>query len=273
MKKLLYLGIILTLLSSCRKDEEPITTQSCIATSAKSADHYFYDVEIANVANIDNFSRFYYTYDSQKRITKVDGGLKLVSPLLGTGYYISPNVQDEISYSADGNTIYVKLSANQTSRPYDKEFLIQNNKIISQKVKYVDQVPLYPIPAGTAEVNYKYEYVGNTVLEKYDGILNNRLNKTFTIENGKLTKIELWLYNGTNLSGKQEALISSFTNVENLLKNKFYINGAFYLAFSDYTWNVMNISSYEYINGQFVFSGGSIATQKDGTNYFEKMCN
>ena len=44
---------------------------------------------------------------------------------------------------------------------------------------------------GTNNLVYNYEYSGNQIVEK----INNKLIRTFSIENGNLTKIEKWNYN------------------------------------------------------------------------------
>ena len=225
----------------------------------------FDDVAISTSSFDVNFNKFTFEYDSQNKINKVVGGLVAANPGQLGGFYLSAISYDEITYS--GNTVSVKVSANMTIRPYDKEFVIENGKLLSQKL-----TSKFPVITSDP-VNYLYEYAGNQILEK----VNNRLAKTLTVENGNLTKVIKWRYNlDGNINGKTEIIYSDYDKQENLLKGKFFINGAFYSAFSNNIYNKIDSKSYDLTNGVYVLNGNHFTANYDPTstsNYFEKNCN
>ncbi|MCG2791980.1 MAG: hypothetical protein L6262_00340 [Weeksellaceae bacterium] len=272
MKKHFLLAFAFLSFFSCSRDEDDSETpqNQCKIVTAKRHNYLFDDVAISTSSFDVNFNKFTFEYDSQKRINKVIGGLIASSAGDLGGFYLSNTASDEITYS--GNTVFVKVSANMGIRPYDKEFVIENGKLLSQKI-----TSKFPVSNNTISTNFSYEYSGNQILEKFNGILNNRLNKTLTVENGNLTKVVKWRYNlDGNINGKTEIIYSDYDKQENLLKDKFFINGAFYSAFSSNIYNKIDSKTYDLLNGTFVFNGNYFNTTYDPastSNYFEKNCN
>lgn len=267
MKKCIFLTLAFLSFLSCSRNEDDFKTpqNECGIVTAKTYNYQFDDVTISTSSFDVNFSKFTFEYDSQKRINKVIGSLVAGSSGDLGAFYLSNIASDEITYS--GNTVSVKVSVNMTTRPYDKEFVIDNGKIISRKV-----TSKYPF-LNSDPVIYTYEYSGNQILEK----TNDRLIKTLTVENGNLTKVIKWRYdlNG-NVNGKIEVVYSDYDTQENLLKGKFFINGAFYMAFSKNIYHKTDSKSYDLENGVYVFNGNFYNATFDPTqtsNYFEKNCN
>lgn len=262
---------LLLIVIGCSRTEDTIsTTPTCKIISARQLNYVFDDVQLSKTFFDPSFTKFSFEYDSQNRISKINGGLMATTSNGTLGYFFATSsVYDELSYS--GNTVFVKVSANQPDRPYDKEFVIENGKIVSQKI-----TSLYPFP-NSIPINFSYVYSGNTVIERYNGILNNRINKTFEIENDNLSKITKWKYDSNgNINGKTEIIFSSYDNQENMLKGKFFVNGAFYMAFSKNIWNDMDSKSYNLENGNYVANGEYyhlVYTPSVTVNYFEKKCN
>ncbi|WDF46502.1 hypothetical protein PQ459_16570 [Chryseobacterium sp. KACC 21268] len=267
MKKYIFLAFAFVSFLSCSRDEDKSETpeNGCNIVTAKTQNYQFDDVIISMSGFDVNFNRFFFEYDSQRRINKITGGLVGSPPGDLGGFYLSNKASDEITYS--GNTVSVKVSANMTIRPYDKEFVIENDRIISQKV-----TSKYPFQTSDP-VTYLYEYSGNQILEK----VNSRLTKTITVENGNLSKVIKWRYSlDGNINGKTEIIYSDYDNQENLLKGKFFINGAFYSAFSNNIYNKIDSKTYDLLNGAYVFNGNYFNTTYDPastSNYFEKNCN
>lgn len=269
MKKYLWVIFVFLFIFSCSRNEtDPdIDSRDCKIISAKQYNYLLDDVEISNIYN-PNFSKFGFEYDSQNRISKVIGSLVASPP--NSGFYLSNDSFDEITYS--GNTILVKVSANIMIRPYDKEFTIENGKILSQKI-----TSKYPVYTNTISTDFTYEYSGNQIFERFNGILNNRLFRTFTIENGNLKKVIKWKYDSDgNINGKTEIIFSNYDTQDNLLKDKFFINGAFYMAFSKNIFNSVDSKSYNLENGIFIPNGNyfsAVYTPDMTSDYFEKQCN
>lgn len=262
MKKYFLLAFLSFISCSGDDNDIGISENDCKIITAKSFNFQFDDVEMSTVYNPNSVEKFGFEYDSQNRITKMNGGLGAVAP---SGFTLFASVYDEISYS--GNTILVKVSANMAQRPYDKEFVIENGKILSKKV--TSQYPFL----SSDPVIYTYEYSDNQILEK----LNNKLIKTFIIENGNLSKVIKWRSDlDGNIKGKTEIIFSNYDKQENLLKGKFFINGAFYMAFSKNIYHKTDSKSYDLENGVYVFNGNFYNATFDPTqtsNYFEKNCN
>ena len=267
MKKYFFLAFTFLFVLSCSRDDndgEDIQ-KDCKIITAKILNYQFDDVQNSTVYNPNYLEKFSFEYDTQNRINKVIGGLVAANPGQLGGFYLSAISYDEITYS--GNTVSLKVSANMTQRPYDKEFVIENGKVLSKKI-----TSKYPF-LNSDPVIYTYEYSGNQILEKS----NNRLTKTFTIENGNLTKVIKWKsdQNG-NVTGKTEIIFSDYDNQENLLKGKFFINGAFYMAFSKNIYKKIDSKSYDLENGIYVFNGNYFNTTYNSSatsDYFEKNCN
>lgn len=260
--KNLFLLLSFFLIFSCSRNEEKVN--ECKLSTVNVSTLAYDDINISSTYNPNFSEKIRLSYDSQNRISKILGSfIPVMVGSLGL-YTISDDAYDEITYS--GNSVYVKISANQMIRPYDKEFVDLNNKIASQK-----------IIIGTNNLVYNYEYSGNQIVEK----INNKLIRTFSIENGNLTKIEKWNYNDSNqIIGKIETIFSDFDNSENLLKNKFFINGAFIKAFSKNNFRNFETKGYVLQNGSYV-SDGSYYTKtlamtynsENIANVFEKKCN
>lgn len=202
----------------------------------------FDDVEI-NGYNPDYSGKLNFEYDNFQRIVKVKGGLKtiyLVFPSVTT-WAFNDDVSDTITY--DGEIISVRYSNNLQRRPFDKEFLVSNGELKSRKVT------LYYRPFNAAPEIYTYEYITDGVIEKKNGV-NYR---TFTIQNGNVTKVEHLIYNSDNqITGKEEYLFTDYDNGINLLKGKYYINGALFKAFSNNNYKGYKYYKYHVDNGNYI---------------------
>lgn len=272
MNKHFFLAFAFVSLLSCSRNEDNSKTpkNDCKIVTAKTYNYLFDDVAISTSSSDVNFNKFTFEYNSENRINKVTGGLVVASSGNLGAFYLSNVASDEITYS--GSTVLVKVSANMTIRPYDKEYVIENGKILSQKI-----ISKFPVSNNTLSTNFNYEYSGNQVLEKFNGVLNNRINKTLTIDNGNLGKVIKWMYDSDgNINGKTEIIYSDYDKQENLLKGKFFINGAFYSAFSNNIYNKVDSKSYDLTNGVYVLNGNHFTATYNPTstsNYFERNCN
>lgn len=253
MKKIFLFGILTFLIVSCTKNDD-VTVVPKKITSVKTETLFYDDITLSSPEYYYNHpfsSKITFEYDNLNRINKVVGGLLLVyGNNIGNQWILADEAQDNIYY--ENNIIKVECSYNSTYyKPYNKEFTVLNNKIISSSVTYI-----YPNNTPTApSLSYTYEYSNNIIKEKKS---DGNIYRTFTMTNGNLSKVEEIVYgfNG-QLIGKKEYLFSDYDNTENLLKGKFYINGAFYKAFSNNNYRKVINNTYKFDNNQFVLLNSS----------------
>ncbi|TCN55583.1 hypothetical protein D0809_16380 [Flavobacterium circumlabens] len=269
MKKNILLLIIALISVACSKDSEDNNEKECSLVSAKITGFYYDDITISNDASNSNFSgKISFEYDIQNRINKVKGGLQHVPDGNNLNKWgLSNDVEDVVTY--DNNTIKVDYSANSESKPYKKEFTLNNGILISRKVTKIYPLQLDP-------VIYTYEYNGDEIKEK----INGKVYRTFTLSADNLIKIEQIKYGFPNneIVGKREYLFLNYDSSQNLLKGKFYINGAFFKAFSKNNYTQLKIREYSFKDNTYTLedeSGTSFELTYDADNIaslFERDC-
>jgi hypothetical protein len=266
MKKYaLFLAVLL--LASCSQNNEP--TISCKLNKVKIIT-LIYD-DLSPIIYSTSFSgNLTLEYNNDGSVSKVYGAfLNYPSGSSLSNWANNDNTYDEYNYS--GNTLTVTHSANRNEKPYIKEFNFANNgQLLSKKV-----TNLYPFTSSP--INYTYEYIGDTILEKSNGTLY----RTFYLSNGNLQRVEKLM---TNLSGqiigKNEYTFENYDNTPNLLKGMYYINGAFFKAFSNNNFQKYTYQNYNYVNNEFVPNGNSksisfsLTYNSDNVaSIFEQNCN
>lgn len=269
MKKNILIVIIALISTACSNDTENNKDKDCRLVSAKITGFYYDDITISNDAPNSNFSgKISFEYDIQNRISKVKGGLLQVPDGSNMNKWVLSNeVEDIVTY--DNNTIKVAYSANLDTRPYQKEFTLNNGVLVSKKV-----TKIYPVPL--AAMVYTYEYNGDEIKEKIGG----KVYRTFTLSAGNLIKIEQIKYDflSNEIVGKREYLFLNYDASENLLKGKFYINGGFFKAFSKNNYSTLKIKDYTFSNNEYILSdesGTSFELTYDANNtasLFEREC-
>jgi hypothetical protein len=267
-KKIIPLLSVLFLVS-CSNDSSNVT-DPCKVTSVKTLTFLMDDVNMSTNYNPTFSGKVSFEYDTQNRISKVHGGLKGFpsGQFMTYGWTFYNDVDDVITYQND--TIIVDYSSNQQLKPYLKEFVINSNhQVVYKKVKA-------SYTTFTAIDEYTYEYNGDEVLENKNGLLY----RTFTMENGNLTKIEQIKRNAPtgDITGKKEILFFNYDDKPNLVKGKYYINGLFYKAFCTNNYQRVDTNEYSYVNNEYVpgnFGYWYFTLQydiDDVANIFERMC-
>lgn len=269
MKKNILLIIMAVIATACSGDTEKNTETECRLTGAKITGFYYDDITIPNDAYNANFSgKISFEYDNQNRISKVKGGLLAVPDANNLNKWVLSNdIEDVVTY--ENNTIKVDYSANSEARPYQKQFTLSNGILISRKVTKIYPQKLDPIV-------FTYEYNGDEIKEKIDG----KVYRTFTLSAGNLIKIEQIRYDffSNAITGKREYSFLNYDTSENLLKGKFYINGAFFQAFSKNNYTTLKIKEYTFINNEYTLadeSGTSFELTYDAdhiASLFEREC-
>lgn len=243
IKKLISITFLSIVFFSCTNGDEnpkPVLTENCNIRSVKTKTLLFDDIAL------DGYNESFpetiaFEYDDLQRIVSVRGGLKATGGIDTLMHWtLFQEVNDTITY--DNNVISVKYSNNVSPRPYDKEFVISGNQLLNRKVTS------YNSPFSVNPVTYTYEYNSTGIIEK----INNVVYRTFTIENGNLVKVEHLAYNSANaIVLKEEYLFSNYDNSDNLLKGKYYINGAFFKAFSNNNYKSYVYNKYLVENGNY----------------------
>lgn len=269
MKKSLLIGMIGLISFACSNDTEDNNDKECRLVSAKITAFYYDDITLANDAYNSNFSgKISFEYDNQNRISKVKGGL-LYTPDANNlnKWVLSNDVEDLLTYV--NNTIKVDYSANSDAKPYQKEFTLNNGVLVSRKVTKIYPLKLDPVV-------YNYEYNGDEIKEKIAG----KVYRTFTLSAGNLIKIEQIRYDffSNEITGKREYLFLNYDTSENLLKGKFFVNGAFFKSFSKNNYTQLKIREYSFKDNAYTLadeSGTSFELTYDAdhiASLFEREC-
>ena len=245
MKSFLKALFILPLLISCSGDDDtavvaPEVIASCNLVSLKTEALVFDDLW-PTAYNEQYPEKFIFDHDTQNRISKVHGGFGSGGSGLGSftgSWSLFSTVEDVVTYDQD--SIFVDYSSNLQVKPYQKKFVVADGKLTYQKSTS------FNVASGTTTtLVYTYEYNGNTVIEKRNGILY----RTFTFENGNLIKSEQITSIGGAVYSRKIYEFSDYDNTENLLKGKFFINGCFFRAFSNNNFKKYSYTKYMTYNG------------------------
>lgn len=244
MKKLLLFIGIVSFLSSCSSGESEAVS-ACKVTSVDIQTLSFEDIEINQMGVDPSWSgKFYFEYDSQNRIDKINGGFIPNPPGISPYFYLGAEAHDSISY--EPGKIIAHYSANFPKLRPKKIFSVDaQGKLQSLHVTSY-------IGSDESEAFFTYEYQPNLIIEK----LNGKITKKFYFENENLVKL---LKLQTSSQGivfvKQEIYYKGYDQSPNLLKGKFFINGNFLKAFSKN--NYKKVESHEYImyEGQLIENG------------------
>lgn len=159
-------------------------------------------------------------------------------PLSGGGIGLSNRVKDSIAVRGNSYHVYtvpdVSLLYKISTEPY-VEYIIEDKKL--QYIKRRDGV------------EYFYTYDNDRIIEKN----NNLINRIFYFEDDNLIKVERFSYTlSYELSGKTVREFIDYDLASNPLYGKFYINGAFFRAFSKNNYLKYSSKYYSLVEGAYV---------------------
>lgn len=249
MIKIIYVGIILVLIS-CSIDDSVETNKKLFKILSAKTNTLIYDEINEPVFFNPNFlNKINFEYNTQNQIYSIIGGPVLI--LVGTnvdGYTFVNDVINEIRYS--GDTIITENSINNINNPDIYKYVIKNDKLVFKQV--IANSSFY------YTFNYNYEYVDNRIIE----YLNGKEKCIYYLTQNNLTKVEKFNYNltGDVIIGKKEMFFSNYDESINLLKNHFFINGAFYKSFSDNNYNSYEIKEYSFENNQYILVNTALSS-------------
>jgi hypothetical protein len=248
IKKIAFVFLLSSLAISCSNDEnsaDPIISGpqvNCQLTTINVSTLTIDDIKIEGY-NSGFTGKLHFDYDNQNRVIRIRGGLKATYTLgsLAPKWAYYDDITDTITYT--DNVISVRYSNNSQVRPFDKEFTIAEGKIQSRKVTSYTGFSLTP-------VTYTYEYTDTGVVEKKDNVVY----RTFTIDNGNLIKVERLSrhYFTGEIVAKEELIFGDYDTSKNWLKGNFFINGAFFKAFSANNYRTFARNDYIVENGIYV---------------------
>lgn len=230
---------------ACSSDDSENVKCSLEEVSSFAMYYEYYPFQIFSSILNPDFDKIRLYYDSSGKLEQVSGGPVPVSTGANSiewthSYDITYNFQ------YDGNTVYIDQSHASIDDFSRSEYVIVDNKIIS---RIVEPVFDYTIPTGPRE--YHYVYNGDIVEEYHESFLW----RAFHLENDNLVKIETFFYGIAephNLVGKNEIIFSEFDDTPNLLKNFYFMDGAFYKAFSKNNYFKIEHKSYTFNGDDFV---------------------
>lgn len=246
MKSIYFLFFIL-LFASCSTSDDNSLENSCLLISYEPAQLYYEYFNREDLGfRVDGFDPDFngieVQYDNNDRVIKVIGGptpFPMGSGL--TGWLISDLTQYDIEYSE--NNVSITSAIESFYGDTTNDYTIINSRIAQRSII---------IPQGllSEKVVFSYQYEDDRVIE-YQG---SDLFRTFYFENRNLVKIEELIYfNPDNifedsdmLYGKYEIIFSEFDNLPNLLEGKFFIDGAFFKAFSKNNYHKIESKYYTY---------------------------
>lgn len=256
-------------ISCSSSDDEVENVQSCSITSVNTKTLYYEQI-IGSVSYNPNFSgKIKFEYNLNGQIIKMIGGP--VSQNTGIGnenIFFTDDLVNEVSYQGNTITAQNKYGFGEVNNTIS--YTVDSGKLTNRKVANF-------LGSQLSVQNYQYEYVSNQIIEKKEGALY----RTFYFTGENLTKVEQILYaNQTGqISGKIDIILSNYDSNENLLQGKYFVNGAFFKAFSKNNFRKFEKTQYNYIDGQFVENGiykfwfDTFVDQNGLVDLFERTCN
>jgi hypothetical protein len=275
--KSIYLLIIFSFFS-CSNSENPIPTSTCKLERIEAGALFYEYIDFDDAIGFaTTFEGVLLNYDNSGRISTINGGPTLVASGSNQDSWLFTNIPSYTVFYED-NTV----SINHNVTFFDSETLntysINNDKIISRNVVSTLNYFNYEL------AEYTYQYFDDYIEESR----NNELFRTLFFENNNLVKIEQLRYGNiedplgepNTLVGKTDYIFSDYDTNENLMKGLFFLDGAFYKAFSNNNYQKISRYNYNYSDGEFTPSGNesfrsfNYGTNEDGTNgMFQQNCD
>jgi len=241
-KSAIFLFIILNLFS-CTKDENPTVTPK-LKNCAVQYLLLFDDLERLNSGNSffidpgDTSGAFYsYLYADDKMIRSTGGFVYVPSGSNFSNQMFSKNVYDSIQN--EGNLIYIftKTNFDKTivESPYNPAiYTLDSHKRLSAIVKRDGFRP--------EGYSLTYTYSDNLIIETNS---KGQISRKFFFENKNLVKVITEYYDPKGILGmEKEIAFMGFDDKPNPFKNMYYVNGAFYRAFSENNYKSYSIREY-----------------------------
>jgi len=261
-----FLCVLFFFFLSCSSNNDG--EETCRLTSVKAETLYYEQVPAIVLANPNFSGKIQFEYNDNGQIVKMLGGP--ISYNFGDDeVFFTDDLVNEVSYQGNIITAQNKYKYEMPASVID--YKVQSGKLITRTVKsYNNDIQ--------ETVNYQYEYGSNQIIEKKE----NTIFRIFYFEDDNLVKVEEIHHDYLigEIVGKTEIILSNYDSHENLLQGKYFVNGAFFNAFSKNNFRNFERKHYTYIGDQYVESGNSYGfnfTTNVGQNglvdLFETTCN
>ncbi len=240
--KIFFVALFLLTIIGCKKEREFSIDKKLLSVYAEymyyPSDYLGYYGSMVFPAHEQFALSIDMTYDLDN-IVKIRGGLRQAYHY-GAYTFFSDEIYDSIVRNE--NTIHVFILPEQCYSIFDKPknplvFELNEDNSLSKITK-------------REGVQYLFTREGNTLLEtSTDG----QLVRKYYFENENLKKVvqEKFDTDGT-MFYRKEIIFEKYDNKPNPLKNKYFIMGAFYRAFSKNNYTKITINEYEPRNGEMV---------------------
>jgi hypothetical protein len=211
LKRLPLVSIILLLLFSCKKQNEPINGPTFPSNAKLKRISLYASIDATTPINIVDE----YEYNNQNQISKTYYPLYQNGQISGIGKY---NL-----YEYDLNGRLLKITNYHANTNSSTGFINLENYIYSYSTNGLKEKEVIEYPIIGSSVFTTYKYVNNTVvLEKYDnkGIRESYTQQEFDPSGNMIKEIK---YNNTNQL--ISVTVHTFKNQLNTLTEVFYDNG------------------------------------------------
>lgn len=260
MKISAILSFIVLVLIGCTKDESPTVTPK-LKTCGIQYLLLFDDLERLNSGNpfftdISDTSGAFYSYSyADDKMTRSTGGFVYVPS--GPGFpsqMFSKDVYDSID--VEGYLVYIftktKFENTVVESTYDPAvYTLDSRKRLSTIFKRDGFHP--------EGYSLSYTYSDNQIIETNP---NGQISRKFFFENNNLVKVITEYYDPQGVLGKEkEIAFMGYDDKPNPFKNLYYVNGAFYRAFSENNYRNYSIKEY------FVLTDGTTTPIGTYTSY------
>ena len=257
MKKLLLIPVLVSIMNlfSCQSDDNSSTDSNC-KVIARYTDGFIYDEYFGDIVYpVNSSGKIQFKYEGDN-INQVNGGITSSSDPLSFNsiYSFNDSYKEDVTFS--NNYVYTK---NQTL--YLNIFEIIDKKIISKNIGN-RSIKSYCV----------YQYDNDKIYEK--DMETNKLIRTFYMKNGNLERVER-IGEFAGRTYKIEYIFSDYDSKDNLLKGKFYVDGAFYIAFSKNNYRTYSIKRTEITDGNIISTSSEDYTigKEKFANLYETDCS
>lgn len=233
--------------SKCKKNNQQ---ENCILQGVSVSALIYDEIQFCTSQYDPNqLLKLKFEYNNFAKISKIIGAPVQIYCQQSYNFWILwDSAYEKITYQ--GSLIKSEHFTSPSSQnPYQiREYVLNNDILQSSKIINSSQPNALPI-------EYNYEINGNVIYENRNG----SLHRTFTMDNGNLSKVETVFRNPfSNITtGKSEIYFENYDNKNNYLKGKYFITGAFYKSFSKNNYTKVTTKQYSFTNNEFVLNSES----------------
>ncbi len=241
MKQTAVLLCILLSLASCKKDKDTLSVHRLIDCRVE---YLFLRDDIMVPADQESLiaqdarqSAYTYTGD---HVTRVDGSMILVPAGTNLNRYLFANNGYDSLVPGDNSVVcYWKSFDNGIIRTYPLNPYIFYTDAQGRLTRVFRTDGFHP---GGYELHYVY--AGDSIVEQY---ADGSVRRTFYLSHGNLRKVLTKKHLQGKLFSMHEILFYSYDNGPNPFRNRYYLRGAFFRAFSENNYLEYKVNDYGWL--------------------------